>query len=667
MTNVLRNIQAWRCCALVASALWCAVVADVQAQSDSVRLHRLQEVIVHSSHSEGGVAPAQTLQGKELKRLSVLSVADALRYFSGVQIKDYGGIGGLKTINVRSMGTNHTAVTYDGIAIGNAQNGQVDLGRFSLDNIEAVSLTGGIRTGELLTASDYGSASLVYLQSKMPVFFNGRRNVEARLRVASFDTYNPSVRWDEKLGKNISSTFSAEAMQTSGRYKFSYRTTDAAGSLANDTSAVRRNGDVRAWRAEWGVFGTTQDVYWRTKLYLYTSRRGLPGAVVRGRFAHEDRQWDTNLFAQTSARRTWGNYGIKLNAKYAYDYLRYLSDPRKDAGVMYVDNNYRQTEAYLSVSQQYKLQDVWAFSLATDYRFNGLSANLTDFALPKRQSLLMATAATYQTHCWQVQGSFLTQHVADQTQVGQASASLTRFSPFVAVTFRPNKHTEMRAYYKQTLRMPTLNDLYYTFIGNIHLRPEEATQWNVGATWQKGEVRFEVDGYRNRIINKIVAVPTSNQFRWTMTNLGEVSIRGIDVKLAMAGRIGDVQTQMRATYTYQQAVDVTSKTDLYYKHQIAYIPRHSGSLVMGGQWNRWWANYSFIYTGQRYDQQMNIAENFVPAWYTSDLAVGSQLRLFNRNVKASVEVNNLFHQQYEVVKGYPMPGINWRINMTVEI
>ncbi len=144
MTNVLRNIQAWRCCALVASVLWCMVVVGVQAQSDSVRLHRLQEVIVHSSLSQGDVVPAQTLQGKELKRLSVLSVADALRYFSGVQIKDYGGIGGLKTINVRSMGTNHTAVTYDGIAIGNAQNGQVDLGRFSLDNIEAVSLTGGI-------------------------------------------------------------------------------------------------------------------------------------------------------------------------------------------------------------------------------------------------------------------------------------------------------------------------------------------------------------------------------------------------------------------------------------------------------------------------------------------------------------------------------------------
>lgn len=71
------------------------------------------------------------------------SVADAIRYFSGVQIKDYGGIGGLKTVNIRSMGTNHVGVFYDGIQLGNAQNGTIDLGRFSLDNMEAITLYNG--------------------------------------------------------------------------------------------------------------------------------------------------------------------------------------------------------------------------------------------------------------------------------------------------------------------------------------------------------------------------------------------------------------------------------------------------------------------------------------------------------------------------------------------
>ncbi len=73
------------------------------------------------------VIPAQTLKEEEqFQRLNSFSVADAIRYFSGVQLKDYGGVGGLKTVNIRSMGTNHMAVFYDGIQLGNAQNGQVD-------------------------------------------------------------------------------------------------------------------------------------------------------------------------------------------------------------------------------------------------------------------------------------------------------------------------------------------------------------------------------------------------------------------------------------------------------------------------------------------------------------------------------------------------------------
>ena len=89
------------------------------------------------------VIPVKELSGERLQRLNSHNVADALRYFSGIQIKDYGGVGGLKTVNIRSMGTNHVGVFYDGIELGNAQNGTVDLGRFSLDNMESVTLYNG--------------------------------------------------------------------------------------------------------------------------------------------------------------------------------------------------------------------------------------------------------------------------------------------------------------------------------------------------------------------------------------------------------------------------------------------------------------------------------------------------------------------------------------------
>ena len=82
----------------------------------------------------------------------MVSVADAIRYFSGIQIKDYGGIGGLKTVNIRSMGTQHVGVFYDGIQLGNTQNGQIDLGRFSMDNMEAISVYNGQKSNTFQSA-----------------------------------------------------------------------------------------------------------------------------------------------------------------------------------------------------------------------------------------------------------------------------------------------------------------------------------------------------------------------------------------------------------------------------------------------------------------------------------------------------------------------------------
>ena len=75
-----------------------------QEVTDSAR-HMSEVMIVAKRIENHGAGPVQELKGRELKELSVYSVADALRYFSGVQVKDYGGVGGLKTVNIRSLGT----------------------------------------------------------------------------------------------------------------------------------------------------------------------------------------------------------------------------------------------------------------------------------------------------------------------------------------------------------------------------------------------------------------------------------------------------------------------------------------------------------------------------------------------------------------------------------
>jgi len=151
------------------SVLFLFSIISLKSQNKLDSINELKEIVV-TAKTFKEVIPSQKLEGKALKELSSSSVADAIRYFSGVQIKDYGGIGGIKTVNIRSMGTNQTGVFYDGIQLGNAQNGQIDLGKFSLDNMEEISLYNGQKSEIFQPAKDYGSSGSIYLRSRTPKF-----------------------------------------------------------------------------------------------------------------------------------------------------------------------------------------------------------------------------------------------------------------------------------------------------------------------------------------------------------------------------------------------------------------------------------------------------------------------------------------------------------------
>lgn len=661
--------------AVVMPLVCCCV--DLYAQTvDSTKTYHIEEVSVSAQRIRKEVIPVQMLAGEELQKLSVHSVADAIRYFSGIQIKDYGGIGGLKTVNIRGLGTQHVGVFYDGVQLGNAQNGQIDLGRFTLDNMEAVSLYNGQKSAIFQSAKDFASAGSIYMTARHPSFGEGQNyRLKGTFKTGSFGLVNPSVLLEHRLSKQVSGSLSAEYMYTSGKYKFRYRQKNGY-----DITETRKNGDVEAIRAEYGLFGDMQGGEWKAKAYLYNSERGLPGAAVRetGDFVHEDRQWDTNFFLQGSFRKHWGNYSLQTNGKYAYDYLHYLSDPRLDVTTMYVNNHYRQHELYFSAANMLNILPFWSADVSVDFQWNKLNADLVNFVYPCRYTALVAAATALHFERFKLQASLLGTFVHETTKVPNAAAGdKHKYTPTVVASWQPfkNEDLNLRAFYKKIFRMPTLNDLYYTFIGNIDLNPEYTTQYDIGVTYSRkfrggypARLEFQADAYYNEVTDKIVAMPTSNQFRWTMVNLGYVEMRGVDVALQTEWHLlKDLKANLRVNYTYEKAQDFTDAKSDYYGGQIPYIPWHSGSAVLNLSYRDWDMNYSFIYTGERYESSANIPENYAKEWYTNDLSLSRRLHWKKMLWKLTAEVNNVFNQQYEVVQWYPMPGINFRFVINVEL
>lgn len=656
---------------------------------DSVTVLKGASVVAARKSSED-IVPHQKLAGRRLEGLSAHSVADAIRYFSGIQVKDYGGVGGLKTVDIRSMGTNHMGVFYDGIQLGNAQNGQIDLGKFSMDNIEEISLYNGQKSSIFQSAKDYGSAGTIYLHSRKPRFAEGkRRNLQLVYRTGSFGLQNPSFLWEEKLTDKLSSSLSAELIDATGKYRFRYRKVFSDGSVAWDTTATRQNGDIEALRIEGGLNGTFEGGKWNGKLYYYTSERGIPGAIVNNVWKRSQRQWDRNFFAQGSAQKQIGQrYEVMLNMKYAYDYMHYLNP---DTTLLYIDNTFRQKEAYLSLANHYKINRFWDVALSTDYQRNSLDATLQNFVYPKRNTWLVAAVSTIDWRRLKVLGSILgtfidenvtrIQPIDDSSlQPGTQSGTPNNFdayTPALFISYKPLRDPAfcLRAFAKRIFRMPTFNDLYYTDIGNISLRPEYTTQYDLGVLYQKRfqhgllrSIDAKADVYYNRVTDKIIAVPKGNgQYRWMMMNLGKVKIRGLDVSAQSSWQpLRDLTVNLCLNYTYQTARDYSDPTDRdayggTYKGQIAYIPWHNGSVTANAQYRTWAVNYSCIYVGERYHNSANIRANHEEPWYTHDLSLSKDFTFRTVSMSLTMECNNIFNQQYDVVLNYPMPGRNWKL------
>jgi outer membrane cobalamin receptor len=641
--------------------------------ADTTGARPLTEVLVVASRTRVSLVspvPAQRLAGQYLESLGSLSVADAVRYFSGVQLKDYGGVGGLKTVNVRSLGSAHTAVFYDGMHVGNAQNGQVDLSKFSMDNIEEIDLYNGQEATIFQPARGFFASHTLLLKSRTPRFRDGERfRGKASFKTGSFGLLHPSLVWQQRLSAAWSLSADVAYLHADGKYPFRYT------NGAYDTTLVRRNSDVEAVRGEVSVFASLRNGQAMFKAYLYRSARGLPGSIAANRFDNPQRQKDRNIFVYGSLQKAAGErYKLLVNARYSHDYTNYY-DPQIRSVSGALDNHYYQQEGDLSLVNQYTPAPWCAVSLATDVSVQTMHADLYRFVPPARLSLLGVLSGDFHWQRLLVQASVLTACSDDYAGGTRQHGNRKILRPAIAASFQPfaGKDFRIRAFYKESFRMPTFNDIYCADFGSaaVALQPEYTAQYDAGVTWLLHahgvlrQIAAQADVYYSRVRDKIIAQPSGNLFRWTMMNMGEVEIRGLEWNAtATLLPLPALSLHAGLNYTFQQAVDMTPRSTSR-GGQIPYTPVHSGSAVAALQWKAWQLNYSFIYTGERYSLKDNIPANYLPPWYTSDVAVGWRLHAGKSEIKCTVEVNNLFNQYYDVIATFPMPGRSYRL--TVEL
>lgn len=648
--------------------LLCGQLCRAQLTDSLHTEHNLAEIEVVERAPDERLSSGVLLQQVDkdaIERLGMRSVADAVKKMAGVQVHDYGGVGGLKSVSIRGLGAKHTAVMYDGVAVTDAQSGQVDVGRLMLDNVDMLSLSMGVDDNLLQTAKAYASSGVVNLVTHKPL----DSKMSLKVAMGDFGARGATLLREKVFNKVWSYSASVDVRRVEGDYSFELDN----GALSEKRK--RENSDVKTFTLEGNLFGNFGERGGLSlKLYYFDSERGLPGAVNFYNNESAERLWDNNFFAQSSYKLFFAKrWHLQAVLKYNYSYSRYR-DENKNYSQGYTEDRNTQHEYYASVGVGCELLKTLSFALSSDITRSLLRNNFADAKEPRRINSQTVFAVRYENNSFTAAASLLATYIDDDVRNGGgvATESKQRLSPAVSLSWQPMPSLPLRfrASCKDVYRVPTFADLYYLRMGNVSLKPERATQYGAGVVYSgdiagDGEFSLSVDGYYNSVRDKIVALPTL--YIWRMQNYGKVGVKGVDVTASLRLPLRkDISLLWDASYTYMRAVDKTERTSKNYGHQIPYTPRHAGNASL--TLNNRWVNISYMLTavGKRYMLPQNIEKNEVASYVEHSLLLNREFALGGWGVlRLQGEILNFTNENYDVIRYYPMPGRQWRLSASL--
>lgn len=646
--------------------------AGTYAQTgDSVSLREVEVTAEAMTNRVTSAVPVQTVGKRQMEQLGIATLADAVKRMAGAEVRDYGGIGGMKTVSLRHLGAAHTAVSYDGVVVSGIQAGQIDIGRFSLDNVSKLSVTIGQGLDIMQSARQYAAAGLLAIQTEQPSLGQKPWALRTGVRCGSFGMVSPSVRYWQKAGPETVFGFNGTYVHADGTYPFRLENGRVT------TREKRSNSDIDSWQGEISLLHTPANGgTWCAKAGYYYSERGLPGAVILYNNESDERLWDENFYVQTTyQRRLHGPWQLSARMKYDYYRNRYIDTDVKYESGRQIDNDY-QNEYYVSATLGWTPVAHLKMALAQDLSINTLRNNISnaysETPNPTRFTSLTALSARYQRGRIQIDGNLLYTFATEHVHLSVKPVDRRRLSPSLALSCQllPDEPLYARMMVKGTYRLPTFNDLYYIRLGNTSLRPEHATACNLGMTWSHRsssmQLQMTVDGYYNAVTDKIVAFPST--YVWRMANFGKVHITGVDATVSAVVPIAlRYALELNGAYTWQHAVDKTGPKSYSYDMQLPYTPAHSGSYAMILKMP--WADFGYRATlcGERYSMVQNTYEYRLKPYGEHTVTLSKTIAVRGASIRLSASIINLTDEQYDIIQYYPMPGRSWQVTANIEL
>jgi len=537
------------------------------------------------------------------------TISELLDRLPSVHIVDYGSDGSTKTIHTRGLSGSQVLTLIDGIPANTPRDGLADLNKLDLNNVEKIEVLRGP------AASIYGSNAMGGVINLITKDGKSSSKTTLKSRYGSFDTREISFTHGNDL-ELFDYYLSHDSYKTDGHRKnsdYEYHNTN----LKLGYSPYDNNRLTFGYNYYQSELGTLGPNYWEDV---------------------DDRQesWQENIDLTWKAKLSDDTDAL-VKLYHTIDRLNFIENFAAD------NIDAHQTKVYgadLQFSQQlFDLFRLIAGYNRQDYRLNSSASD-------KHKYFLNGFYFEGEIDPWERVKCYFGARIDDYSNFGD------RISPSVRFSWWLNDNFKLHGLYAKSFRAPTFNDLYWPredwgifggVEGNANLSPEKARSFEFGvSTYFLKALWTDLTYFRNRIDDLIIWNVDSTSW-WRPENVSSALIHGIEWNSDFL-----IWEKLKANFNYTLLYAKDRDT----KKWLIYRPRHQYKLNLNYKTeNNWTYDLGLRYVSKRFTIDSNL--DSLSCYWLADASITKKLK---DSWEVQLSAKNIFDQDYEEEKGYPMPG-----------
>ena len=609
-----------------------AVIPGIAAENTE-QIFNLDEIVVIASKFPekllDSVASVEVITEEEIEMAQANNLADILSSVSGLEISDYGNVGGIKAISIRGSSPEQVLVMIDGRPANDPQTGKIDLGLIPASIIEKVEIY-------------RGPASAIYGANAL----GGVVNIITK-----------KGKGDSKYAVNVNAgTYGAQD------YEASYQGSNDDLNYYFSGNYFTNDGDrENSQLEEIGFLGKVihqldQQTDLGLTLRYHDYNRGLPGSIDYP--SPEAIQKNRNINLDLTWQKKEEDKDINVNGFYSFQRV-FFDNPGMwgHTGPSIHKGN--------SMGLSFDITD-YNFTLGDD---DSESQHILTYGGEVKNDMVDSTDLGERDS---VSGALFIQDVWQPADMDDLKITAgircdynqiygSQLNPRVGLSYRLQDELNFHASIGKAYRAPNFSDLYWPadayVAGNPDLIPETAWAYEAGLRYmsEEGDFTGELNIYRKNVENLINWAAGDNGI-WIPSNIGTARIDGIEVLLEK-----DLGDHLRANlgYTYLNAVDLNTDAQLKPHYKYNFGVGYYGET--GDKKDEYYVKLDGYAVTER--------PNDLPNYCLIDLNIGKELTIAKKDgqkFNLNFSVKNILDQQPEMTSGFPINGRTYTAGISIE-